>query len=83
VDVDDAAVVDKGRGVVEQAFFRRALLDEADDGREVFRRGDNLAEARVLRLVEGDLLDEVLERVARQAELGEDASPAFFGPSRI
>src|SRR5512138_2731861 len=71
VDVEDAAVGDERRRVVEQAPFGRALLDEADDRREALRGRGEPAEPRVGGRVEGHLLDQVLERVAGQPELRE------------
>ena len=62
----------EGGRVVEEALFRRPLLDEPDDGRKASRAGHDLSEERVRIRVEGDLLNEVLQCVTREAQLGED-----------
>ena len=72
MDMEEAAVGDESGRVVEEALFRRPLLDEPDDGRKASRAGRDLSEERVRIRVEGDLLDEVLQRVTREAQFGEN-----------
>ena len=78
VDVADLAVLEQGRGDEQPVVGR--LLDERHDRGQVAGRSGEVGQARIVE-AHRDLGREVLELVARQAELGEDDEVRALGAS--